>query len=1086
MPDHPNNRNDKYLSVLTEAFSAWEKRGRGWQIWDYAVSLEPWFSSIRPPTAQIIIAPLQDDARVQIRGFRRLFSGNQSANPPLANQNQPPVLENLVNETRNKPSAFYRTENLTELNIQLPEDLDVSPALSEQFLLSLSSSQTPISFEFLADDQAIKLQIACDKSFAPHLQSQVLPFFTGCNITQAGSNLTAHLNNPTNTVIADFGLARNFLLPLNTFRTFNPDPLTGLISCLGSLQRGEKALLQVMFQKTRSNWEEEIQNLLMNADFKTLLGNQMQTFREKQSAPLFAVSIRLSVSSSESKQRSWEILRRIGANLNQFSAPSGNELIALSNESVSDNNHFLSLLNRTTYRTGMLLNVSELASLIHLPSNSVRVEKFKRNQANTKSAPENALHHPFKLGINVHHGIIREVTLSNEQRTKHSHLIGSSGSGKSTLMIQKISQDLELGNGVCVFDPHSDLIDKVIERIPESRLQDVILFDPADEDFPIGFNILTAHSELEKTLMASDLVSIFRRFSTSWGDVMNSVLANAVLAFLESSRGGNLLDLKRFLLDKTFREEFLPTIQDEEIRYYWQYEFPQIKGKPFAPLITRLDTFLRSKLIRRIVANKENRLDFRRIMDERKILLVRLSLGAIGEENAYLLGSLLVSKLHQATLSRQNIAEENRAPFFLYLDEAHHFVTESMNHILSGVRKYKLGLILAHQQLRQFQAHEGVLSSVLSNCFTRICFRLDDTDAERLAKGFSFFTADHLKNLGVGEAIARLEQSRYDFNLKTLPLDPVNPEIAEARRKAVIEHSRATYAKPKAEIDIENQRSGQIPAVISAPLEMHPSNDNSNTQANSTSQELIEPRILANTANENPIQPHQGRGGAHHQELQAVIKRMAESYGFQVEIEKSVLNGAGSVDVSIEKDALKIAAEVSVTSTVAYETKNVLKCLSAGFDYACVVVSNQKKIPALQTKLLSEIPIEYHERIKVVSLTGLLTFLRELTAPKENKENNKRKIEKPEGQRLNFTEACEFLNVSSSALYRWIQEGKVPFYRVGREYRFDRDELVLIGKQDLSGKRKAVVKLEPLKIEKTAPKSKKEQDSRYRKLLKLD
>ncbi len=1086
MPDYPNNKNEKNLSALAEAFSIWEKRGRGWQIWDYAATLEPPFSPIRPQTAQIIITPLQDDARVQ-GGFRRLFSRNQTAHPPITAINQSPALGNQADLTAIKPVSFYRTENLAELNIQLPEDLDVSPALSEQFLLSLSSSQTPISLEFLSDNQTIKLQISCDENFAPHLKSQTATFFPGCYITGASNNLTSHLNNQANTVIADFGLARNFLLPLNTFRTFNPDPLTGFISSLGGLQGGEKALFQVMFQKTRFNWEEEIQRLLINADFKTLSANQIQAFREKLSAPLFAVSIRLGVSNSENKQRSWEILRRIGANLNQFAAPSGNELIALSSDGLSDNNHFLSLLNRTSYRSGMLLNVSELASMAHFPSNSVRVEKFKRNQANTKPVPETSLHHPFKLGINEHQGIIREVTLSTEQRTKHTHLIGSSGSGKSTLLVQKISQDLNLGNGLCVFDPHSDLIDKVIERIPESRLKDVILFDPADEDFPIGFNILTAHSELEKTLMASDLVSIFRRFSTSWGDVMNSILANAVLAFLESSWGGNLLDLKRFLLDKTFREEFLPTIQDEEIRYYWQHEFPQIKGKPFAPLITRLDTFLRSKLIRRIVAQKENRLDFRRIMDERKILLVRLSLGAIGEENTYLLGSLLVSKLHQATLSRQNIAEENRAPFFLYLDEAHHFVTESMNHILSGVRKYKLGLILAHQQLRQFQAHDGdILSSVLSNCFTRICFRLDDTDAERLAKGFSFFTADHLKNLGVGEAIARLEQSRYDFNLKTLPLVPVNAEIAEARRKAVIEHSRKTYAKTKEEVEIENQSGRQIPAISAASLELHPANDNSNTEGSSTSQKLTEPGILESTADEKPIQPHQGRGGAHHQELQAVIKRMAESYGFQVQIEKSVLDGAGSVDVSMEKETLKIAAEVSVTSSADYETKNVLKCLSAGYNYACVVVSNQKKIPALKTKLLSEIPIEYHERIKALSLTGLLGFLRELTAPKANKESNKSKTEKPEGQRLNFTEACEFLNVSSSALYSWVREGKVPFYRVGREYRFDRDELVLIGKQDLSGKRKASVKLEPLKIGKAAQKSKKEQDLRYRKLLKLD
>lgn len=179
MPDYPNNKNEKNLSALAEAFSAWEKRGRGWQIWDYAAALEPPFSPIRPQTAQIIITPLQDDARVQ-GGFRRLFSRNQTAHPPIAGINQSSDLGNQADLTAIKPASFYRTENITELTVQLPEDLDVSPALSEQFLLSLSSSQTPVSLEFLADNQAIKLQISCDESFAPHLKSQTATFFPGC------------------------------------------------------------------------------------------------------------------------------------------------------------------------------------------------------------------------------------------------------------------------------------------------------------------------------------------------------------------------------------------------------------------------------------------------------------------------------------------------------------------------------------------------------------------------------------------------------------------------------------------------------------------------------------------------------------------------------------------------------------------------------------------------------------------------------------------------------------------------------------------------------------------------------------------
>ncbi|MGI8468350.1 MAG: excisionase family DNA-binding protein, partial [Pyrinomonadaceae bacterium] len=190
------------------------------------------------------------------------------------------------------------------------------------------------------------------------------------------------------------------------------------------------------------------------------------------------------------------------------------------------------------------------------------------------------------------------------------------------------------------------------------------------------------------------------------------------------------------------------------------------------------------------------------------------------------------------------------------------------------------------------------------------------------------------------------------------------------------------------------------------------------------------------------------------------------------------------VDVSLEKENLKIAAEVSVTSTPDYETRNILKCLAAGYDFVLVVVSDQKKIAALEKKIQSEIPVEQQDRIKAFGLTGLLTFLREMSA--STKEEGKKMRGKSAGQRLNFAEACDFFGIGSSTLYRWIQEGRVPFYRPGREYQFDREELVLIGRQDLSGKRKASVKLEPLKIEKNIPKGKKQQDVRYRKLLDLE
>jgi excisionase family DNA binding protein len=807
------------------------------------------------------------------------------------------------------------------------------------------------------------------------------------------------------------------------------------------------------------------------------LQSHLPIIKEKLSQPLLATQIRFVVQSS-SREKSLQIAKHTSAFFRQSCSPGGNELIPLQNN-IDVNKHLNSILSRTAFRSGMLVSAQELSAIVHLPSDAVKSQKLCRDDNRTKLAPQFATQGTIILGENQHNGQKQIIKLLDTERIKHLWLTGSSGSGKTSLVNFLVAQDIEAGNGVTVIEPHGDSIENIIARIPERRLKDVILLDPGDEEFPVGFNILQAQSELEKILLSSDLVAIFRRFSSSWGDVINSILHNAILAFLSSTKGGSLLDLKHFLVDRGFREEFLKTVADEEIRFYWQKEFPALVGKPHAPLLTRLDLFLRSKLIRNIIAQKDNKLDFRRIMNERKILLVKLTHGAIGEENAHLLGSLIMTKLYQAALSRQNMPENSRVNHFIYLDEAHHIIVRSLSLLLSGGRKFSCSLLFSHQETRQITSRDAeLLSSLQTNCFTRICFRTD-SDAEMLAKGFSFFTAKHLKNLGVGEAIVRLEQSRYDFNLKTFPLEKVSAEIAAQKKTAVIEHTRQTYAKPKAEIEAEKQKHQQISRNVSeVRLEQNISTKNQ-------SNETVEDRKL----NQKPIIPdtipqtNHGRGGQHHCELQAVIKRMAESYGFAVEIEKSVLDGAGFVDVSLEKENLKIACEVSVTSTPDYETRNILKCLTAGYNYAFVVVSNQKKLPAINAKLLSAIPFELQDKVKTVSLTGLLTFLRELVFLKETIQ---KKAKKTTGQRLNFTEACEFFGVGSSTLYRWIQEGRIPFYRPGREYQFDRDELVLIGKHDLSGKRKASVKLSPLKIEKNIPKGKKQQDERYRKLLKLE
>ncbi len=948
------------IERLTAQFYTWEKRGRGWQVFPYPVELEPPFAPFRMHRVPPIRSKVDDGRRPTLLsnltdGLRSLVTGQPRTSPtddaPIADVREP------------EPDALEDEFPIAELRLSVPPPFKVAREAVEQFLRSLPVAVGPLSYEVIGLPDSITIQVAVREQDASKISQQLKGHFPEVVITSEPEFLLsqwAELEG-AQTIIVDFGLSREFMLPLRTFKGFDIDPLIGVTSALSDLEEGEIAVLQILFQPVRHAWAESIMNSALDDEGNPFFFDAPEiaaAAKAKVAHPLFASVVRLGVTSPD-PGRVWEFARAIGGSLKTFGNPAGNELIPLSNDGYENTDHMEDFILRRSRRSGMILNTEELVSLVHPPSASVRVEKLKREQRKTRAAPAIATGSGLLLGINAHAGKTVEVALTPDQRSRHMYVIGASGTGKSTLLLNLILQDLKTGQGVAVLDPHGDLIDQILERVPEERIDDVILFDPADTEYSVGFNILSAHSELEKTLLSSDLAAVFRRLSTSWGDQMTSVLGNAILAFLESDRGGTLVDLRRFLVEKSFRDEFLATVRDPDVVYYWQKEFQLLKGNPQASILTRLDTFLRPKLIRYMVAQKDDRLDFRRMMDEGKILLARLSQGAIGEENAHLLGSLLVSKLQQIAMSRQEVAEAERRPFYVYIDEFQNFVTPTMEQILSGARKYRLGLVLAHQDLRQIGSKSPeVLSSVLSNPYTRICFRVGDQDARTLNEGFASYEAKDLQNLGIGQAIARVERAEFDFNLDTPRLAEVDPQEARSRRNAVISQSREKYAMRREEIEAILQRSvpGRVPvrpaepvpqsATILAPSPPVP------TPTSTERPKRAEPPQLPPSAIPTP-----GRGGQQHKYLQELLKRWAESREWRATIEEKILDGLGSVDVALRKGDRSVACEIAVTTTPDHELGNVQKCLAAGFEQIVVVSSEKKaltKIRQLAANTLSE------------------------------------------------------------------------------------------------------------------------------------
>lgn len=392
----------------------------------------------------------------------------------------------------------------------------------------------------------------------------------------------------------------------------------------------------------------------------------------------------------------------------------------------------------------------------------------------------------YKFGIKV------------DDRRRHMYIIGKSGMGKSTILENMVVQDINKGRGLAVVDPHGDLAEKILEYIPDNRIKDVIYFNPSDAEYPIAFNVVEQVEPHLRHLVASGLIGVFQKlWADSWGPRLEYILRNAILAVLDYP-DSTLLAITRMLSDKNFRKKVIDKIQDPVVKAFWVNEFSGYNDKfaseAVAPIQNKVGQFLSSALIRNIVGQVKSSIDIRQIMDEGKILIMNLSKGRIGEDNSALLGSMMITKLQLAAMSRVDTNEEDRRDFYLYVDEFQNFATDSFANILSEARKYHLSLILAHQYIEQLS--DVVRAAVFGNVGTLVTFRVGATDAEFLAKEFMpLFTEEDLVNIPKFNFYIKLMidgLTSDPFSAKTLA--PLSKEERKPNFQAVIEHTRENYA----------------------------------------------------------------------------------------------------------------------------------------------------------------------------------------------------------------------------------------------------------------------------------------------------
>jgi hypothetical protein len=701
--------------------------------------------------------------------------------------------------------------------------------------------------------------IAVSKEHGRLLEKQALSIFPGARVRAVEGDY--NIFNENGLAVAAYAkLHKNALYPLLSYQEFDTDPLNVILNSFSKIdQNGEGAAIQFLIGPREDEYAERatkaIEAIRSGEQVETALagveaglvnrvakevfsvfksqekvaaekekkavraGNidadLLEQFQHKLGSPINSVTLRV-VSSANTDEEAKSILRDITQSFNQFENGRGNRLV-WQEVAAGKQREFLKNFSFRLWNDSesMHLNLEEITTLLHFPpSLASRVTpELRQNKTAEAPAPLNLPAEGTLLGINHFRGTETPVRVTLEDRLRHFYIIGQTGTGKTTLMKNMIMQDIKDGHGVCFIDPHGTDIADVLGAVPPERQADVIYFDPAETSMVMGLNMLEFDPTRpeQKTFVVNELFSIFQKLygavPESMGPMFEQYFRNATLLVLEDTESGStLLDISRVFADADYRKMKLAKVRNPVVAQFWNDIATKAGGEAslenIVPYITsKFDIFTANDIMRPIIGQQVSSFNFRQIMDERKILLVNLSKGRLGEINANLLGMIIVGKLLMAALSRVDAASKDYAPFFLHMDEFQNISTSSIAAILSEARKYKLGLTVAHQFIGQLE--EKIRDAVFGNVGSLAAFRVGPDDAEFLENQFSpVFTSQDLMNIENRQAAVRILAAgtpTKPFNIHTAPPEAVNLEQVAALTRQSLE----TYAHPRRQVEME-------------------------------------------------------------------------------------------------------------------------------------------------------------------------------------------------------------------------------------------------------------------------------------------
>jgi hypothetical protein len=729
----------------------------------------------------------------------------------------------------------------TLIQVTLPRDNEIKIDAAEQFfasftgikassgMLSFLHPQPHLSFEIVGLPEDIRFYIYTPNKYKDLVEKQINGSYPDAEIKiveeknardgYAMGNEYNIFSKTGQVAFAALKLKDSNYKPLKVYKDFAVDPLSSITSVMAKMGIGEGAAIQILTTAATSSWSKQGRTFISStkkaesnpetakysADPKELEG-----IENKISKPGFETVIRLVVSST-SKEAAQAHLENMVAAFEQF-----NGINSFSKAKKWFKGGFITdFVYRYLPIRGDLsvLTSEELAGLFHFPNKNIQTPHIGWLNAKRAPAPAQIPSSGLYLGMSSFRGLSKPVYIQKDDRRRHMYVVGKTGVGKSEFLKDMILQDIKNGEGVCFIDPH-DTIDKLLPLIPPERAEDVILFDPSDTERPLGLNMLEGKTEQERHYIVSSIVGLMYKLydpnkTGIIGPRFEHAIRNAMLTVM-SEPGSTFIEVVRALTDASFVQELLPKVQDPIVRRYWTDQIAQTndfhKSETLDYIVSKFGRFVTNKMMRNIIGQSASAFDFRKAMDERKILLVSLSKGKIGEENASFLGLVLVPKILVAAMSRQDIPEDQRKDFYLYVDEFQNFATPDFAQILSEARKYRLNLIVANQFIGQMD--EDVKNAIFGNVGTLVSFRVGVTDANYLAREFQpTFTEADLINVDVYNAFIKTIVANEPVTPFSMDLgrDMVkekameNPRVAELIR----ELSRLKYGKDVTQLEVQ-------------------------------------------------------------------------------------------------------------------------------------------------------------------------------------------------------------------------------------------------------------------------------------------